>query len=38
LPISNDKCIITVKNNGNLNSSWKDTKENWWIDTEITFD
>jgi len=38
LPISNEKCIITVKNNGNLNSPWKDTRENWWIDTKITFD
>ncbi len=37
LPISNNECIITVKNTGYDSSPWISTNNEWWIDTELTF-
>lgn len=32
LPVSNNECVITVKDNGYNDSPWASSDGNWWID------
>lgn len=37
LPTDENKCIITVKNDGYSNSAWISSDERWWIDIKTSF-
>jgi|AntRauMinimDraft_2_1070382.scaffolds.fasta_scaffold00141_6 hypothetical protein len=37
LPIADGKCALTVKDKGYNDSSWLSTNDEWWIDTESSF-